>query len=78
MLIEHPNHTELTAADLQSLNKLKSVIDSAIADGKVSKQDMELINHAIYADGKVLVEEMTLLRQLVRDQLDSGLLAYEY
>jgi hypothetical protein len=78
MLIERPTHEELTDADLQNLIKLKSVIDSAIADGTVSKEDMEAINCAIHSDGKVSIEEIALIRQLVRDKLDSGLLTYEY
>ena len=35
MLIERLNHKELTPDELQSLKKLHSVIDQAIADGKV-------------------------------------------
>jgi hypothetical protein len=78
MLIDRPNHEELTDADLESINKLKSILSSVIADGRVSKEDIEIINCAIYAKGKVSIEEITLVRQLIRDQLESGLLIYEY
>jgi len=78
MLIERPNHHELTPEELQRLKKLQSIIDRAIADGKISKCEMELINRTIYGDGKVLVEEVAMVRQLIQDKLDSGLLAYDW
>jgi len=78
MLIDRPNQKALTDEDLESLSKLKALIDNVIADGKVSKDDIEMINCAIYSNGKVLIEEVTLLRQMVRDKIDCGLLIYEY
>jgi len=78
MLVEHPNRKELTPNELQSLQKLQAVIDRAIADSRISKYEMEVIDRTIHADGKVLVEEVTLVRQLIRDKLDSGLLTQEW
>ncbi len=78
MLIERPNHQELTPEELQRVKKLQSIIDLAIADGKISKYEMELINRTVYGEGKVLVEEVALVRQLIQDKLDSGLLAYDW
>lgn len=78
MLVEHPNHKELTSEELQSLQKLHTVIDRAIADGRISKYEIELINQTIHADGKVLVEAVTLVRQLIQDKLDCGLLVREW
>ncbi|MBD2186667.1 hypothetical protein H6F41_00740 [Pseudanabaena sp. FACHB-723] len=78
MLIEHPNRKELTAEELQSLQKLQAVIDRVAADGKISKYEMELVDRAIKNDGKVLVEEITMMRQMIRDKINSGLLIYEW
>jgi uncharacterized membrane protein YebE (DUF533 family) len=78
MLVEHPNRKELTSNELQSLQKLQAVIDRAIGDGRISKYEMEVIDRTIRGDGKVLVEEVTLVRQLIRDKLDSGLLTQEW
>jgi hypothetical protein len=78
MLVERPNHKELTPDELQSLKKLHSVIDQAIADGKISKYEMEIIERTIHADSTILVEELTLVRELIKDKLDSGLLAYDW
>jgi hypothetical protein len=78
MLIERPNHKELTPDEIQSLQKLRVVIDQAIADGRVSKYEMDLIERTIKSDNKVLVEEVVMVRQLIRDKLDSGLLTQEW
>jgi uncharacterized membrane protein YebE (DUF533 family) len=78
MLIERPNHKELTTEELQSLQKLHALIDRAIADGRITKYEMEQIDRSIYADGKVFVEEVTMVRQLVKDKLDDGSLAYDW
>lgn len=78
MLVERPNHKELTAEELQSLQKLHTIIDRAIADGRISKYEMEQIDRSIYADGKVFVEELTMVRQLVKDKIDDGSLAYDW
>ena len=78
MLVERPNHKELTPDELQSLKKLHSVIDQAIADGKISKYEMEIIERTIHADSTILVEEVTLVRELIKDKLDSGLLVYDW
>jgi hypothetical protein len=78
MLIERPNHKELTPEELQSLKKLHSIIDQAIADGKISKYEMELIDRTIHADGSILVEEIALVRELIQDKLDIGLLSYDW
>ena len=78
MLIEHPNHQELTTEELQSLKQLHMVIDRAVSDGRISKYEMELIDRTMRADGKILVEEVTMVRQLIREKLDSGLLTRDW
>ncbi|WP_318655895.1 hypothetical protein [Pseudanabaena yagii] len=78
MLVERPNHKELTSEELQSLQKLHTIIDRAIADGRITKYEMEQIDRSIYADGKVFVEELTMVRQLVKDKIDDGSLAYDW
>ena len=78
MLVEHPNRQELTNDELLSLKNLQSVISLATADGRISKYDLELINRTIQSDGKVLVEEVHMVRQLIHDKLDNGLLSYDW
>ena len=43
-----PSHEEL-----QDLEKLKSLIEKAIADGKLSQQEMSAIKSQAWADGKL-------------------------
>ena len=78
MLVERPNHKELTPDELQSLKKLHSVIDQAIADGKISKYEMDLIDRTIHSDNHILVEEIALVRELIQDKISSGLLSYDW
>ena len=45
-------------------NKLKKMIERALADGRLSRQEDEGIKAAIRADNKVTEEEMKLYREL--------------
>ena len=45
-------------------NKLKKMIERALADGRLSRQEDEDIKAAIRADNKVTEEEMKLYREL--------------
>jgi hypothetical protein len=78
MLVSRPNGKELTHAELQELDKLKIKIERAVADGKISKQEMADIQIAILADGKVTCEELELYRKLVTDKIVVGELEYEF
>jgi len=42
MLVSRPNAQEPTPEEIRQLDKLKIRIDRAAADGKISKQEMEL------------------------------------
>ncbi|MGB5596511.1 MAG: hypothetical protein WBM32_22295 [Crocosphaera sp.] len=44
--------------------RIKTMIERALADGKLSRQEDEDIKAAIYADRKVTEEEMKLYREL--------------
>jgi uncharacterized membrane protein YebE (DUF533 family) len=65
-------------AELQDLEKLKAIIESAIADGKISKQEMELIRAAMNADKKVSFEELELCRTLIWEKIQAGELEYDW
>ena len=45
-------------------SKIKKMIDRALADGRLSRQEDEDIKAAIGADNKVTEEEMRLYREL--------------
>ncbi|MDJ0708493.1 MAG: hypothetical protein QNJ46_34930 [Leptolyngbyaceae cyanobacterium MO_188.B28] len=53
MKMERPNAKPLSAEDLAHLEKLKSVIEKALQDGKFSVNEIDRIQSIIWADGKV-------------------------
>ncbi len=64
--------------ELQDLEKLQAIIESAIADGKISKQEMESIRAAMNADKKVSFEELELCRTLIWEKIQAGELEYDW
>lgn len=65
-------------AELQDLEKLRVLIERAIADGKVSKHEMDSIKVAMNADGKVTFEELELCRTLIWEKIQQGELEYDW
>lgn len=45
-------------------DKIKEIIERALADGMLSKAESDIIKRAIYAKGHVLPEQIELFRQL--------------
>lgn len=78
MQVSRPNAKELSPQELRDLAKLKGLIERAVADGKLSKQELEDIQAQTFADGKVLVEELDLYRKLVTEKIERGELEYEF
>jgi uncharacterized membrane protein YebE (DUF533 family) len=78
MEIERPNANPLTPEDLHDLEKLKAVVERAIADGKLTKAEMDAIRVQIHSNGKVMVEELELCRELMAEKVRSGALIIEW
>ncbi|AFZ08439.1 hypothetical protein Osc7112_4111 [Oscillatoria nigro-viridis PCC 7112] len=78
MLVSRSSDKQPTPEETRQLEKLQVQIERAVADGKISKQEMEDINRAIWADGKVTVEELEMYRMLVTDRIVSGDVEYEF
>lgn len=64
--------------ELQDLEKLKALIERAVADGKVTKYEMESIQAAMRADGKISFEELELCRELIWEKIKNGELEYDW
>ncbi|MBW4692054.1 MAG: TerB family tellurite resistance protein [Lyngbya sp. HA4199-MV5] len=64
--------------DAKHLEKLRSVIERAIADGKVTAQEMQAIKTIIWSNGKVSPEELDLVRELIHEKVASGELVYDW
>jgi uncharacterized membrane protein YebE (DUF533 family) len=78
MLVSRSSAKQPTPEETRQLEKLQVQIERAVADGKISKQEMEDIKRAIWADGKVTVEELELYRILVTDRIVAGEVEYEF
>lgn len=45
-------------------DKIKEIMERALADGMLSKAESDIIKRAIYAKGQVIPEQIELFRQL--------------
>ncbi len=72
MEISTPKDREPTPKELKELDKLKGIIESAIADGKLTGTEFERIKSLIRADEKVSYEELRLVQTLIYDKIKSG------
>ena len=72
MEISIPQDKKPTPEELKELEKLKVIIENAIADGKLTEPEFSRIKAAIRADNKVTVEELELVRTLIYDKIASG------
>jgi len=62
----------LTPEEQQELDKLKQIVEKAIADGVLTEAERNEITAAMKADGKVTFEELEMVRQLVCDKVATG------
>ncbi|MFB2877564.1 hypothetical protein [Floridanema aerugineum] len=81
MEIDRPNAQEATAQELQQLERLKNIIERAMADGKITSDEYQKIKSEIYDHGKTSADqfyrEIELYRSLVQEKLEKGELEYE-
>ena len=78
METEYPNEPARTLDDAKHLEKLKSAIERAIADGKLTAQEMQTIKAIIWSNGKVSAEELDLVRELIHEKVASGEVVYDW
>ena len=64
--------------DAKHLEKLRHVIEQAIADGKVTAQEMQRIKAIIWSNGNVSAEELDLVRELIHEKVANGELVYDW
>jgi uncharacterized membrane protein YebE (DUF533 family) len=69
---------DLTPEEQAELDKLRAVIETAIADGIITKGERDRISQAMRADGKVTREELALVRTLVTEKVNKGELTLDY
>ncbi|MBW4562934.1 MAG: hypothetical protein KME32_17655 [Mojavia pulchra JT2-VF2] len=78
MKITRFNSYELSSQELQELEKLKTLIQNAVADGKISQQEVNDVQAYMFADQKVSVEELELYRTLVQEKFATGEIEMDY
>ena len=60
----------------ENIHKVKKIIEYALADGRLSREESDMILKAIYADKKVSPEEAKLWREL-QDKINQGEIALD-
>ena len=66
MEVNSPNKRPLSPAEIAHLEKIKSVVKTALNDGKFSMDQIAHIKSIIWADGKVTYEELRTLHETIR------------
>lgn len=77
MEISKPNAKEPSPEELQDLEKLQAIIDQAIADGKITEDEIAAMKSQAWADGKVTPQELHLFSQQVMEKLRRGELEWD-
>ena len=78
MKVWRPDSPEPTPEECKELERLKAVLEAAIADGKLSGWEISRIKDQARADGKVTVGELELYRKMVTEKIATGELEYEW
>ena len=66
MEIERPNAKPLSPEELAHLEKLKSLVEKALEDGKFSTYEIDRIKSIIWSDGKVTYEELRTVNETIK------------
>jgi uncharacterized membrane protein YebE (DUF533 family) len=78
MKVERPNQRDLTPEEQAHLAKLRQMVEAALADGKISQDEIQNIRAYIHADRKVTVDELRTINTTIRDLLGDGNLEYDW
>ena len=80
MKVERPNAPELTPEEKKELERLKGIIESAIADGIISNAEYDNIRTSVLEKNpspELLYQELELYRRLVTEKVNAGVLIAE-
>lgn len=66
MEIHKPNAQPLSSEEIAHLEKLKSVVEKAMEDGKLSQSEVSQIKSLMWADGKITSEELRTLHTTIK------------
>lgn len=77
MPISRPNGKEPSPEEQQDLDKLQAIIDQAVADGKITEDEIAAMKSQAWADGKITSQELELFSKRVMEKLRNGELEWE-
>ncbi|HIK46693.1 MAG TPA: hypothetical protein IGR64_17735 [Leptolyngbyaceae cyanobacterium M65_K2018_010] len=78
MKVEHPHDRDLTPEELEHLAKLRTLVQEALADGRLSEGEIQSIRSFIHADHKVTVEELRMIRSTLRRTLGDSIVELDW
>ena len=78
MEINRPNHPELTEAELQHLEKLKAVVETALSDGILSDDELDRIKSMIKADRNITYEALRTVHETMHSILGDELPNFDW
>jgi uncharacterized membrane protein YebE (DUF533 family) len=61
-----------TTQELQDLDTLKALINQALSDGKITRQELHEIHAFILADGKISDEEAVMMSSMIMAKVKTG------
>ncbi|MEM9767853.1 MAG: hypothetical protein AAF892_08240, partial [Cyanobacteria bacterium P01_D01_bin.71] len=78
MEIERSGAKALTSEEIQHLETLKTVVETALADGVINDGELAHIKSIIWADGKVTYEELRTVHETIHSLMGDELPAIEW
>lgn len=66
MEINDPNARQLSSKEIAHLEKLKSLVEQALEDGRFSTYETQRIRALLWADGKVTYEELQTVHKTIK------------
>jgi uncharacterized membrane protein YebE (DUF533 family) len=78
MEVQRPNVPEPTPEELRNLEKLKAIIERAIADGVISPDEVKAFKTQAWADGKITPQELNIYQELVLSKIQAGELVWSF
>jgi uncharacterized membrane protein YebE (DUF533 family) len=78
--VERPDSQQLSAEETQELDYLRALIEQAVADGVVTKEEESNIKAlALHSKPRyeLLSQELAMYRELITNKINAGLLAGE-
>ena len=78
MQVERSGQHDLSPEDKAHLEKLQHLVESVLADGKVSEAEIQSVRELVHSDHKVTPEELQTIRSTVREMLGDAVLEYDW